>query len=68
MSTSQRQCACSQIPVHPGRKKIKKKTIAVLEKPPYSPDLAACDFFLCSNLNGILKGREDHQEVRNNRS
>ena len=33
-----------------------KNNIAVLEKPPYSPDLAPCDFFLLSKLKEVIKG------------
>ena len=32
------------------------KEITTLHQPPYSPDLAPCDFFLFPKLKGILKG------------
>ena len=32
------------------------KEITTLHHPPYSPDLASCDFFLFPKLKGILKG------------
>ena len=38
------------------RQFLAEKNIAVLEKPPYSPDLAPCDFFLFPKLKGIIKG------------
>ena len=33
------------------------KEITLLHHPPYSPDLAPCDFFLFPKLKRILKGR-----------
>jgi len=38
------------------RQFLAEKNIAVLEQPPYSPDLAPCDFFLFPKLKGIIKG------------
>ena len=35
---------------------LAKNNIAVLEQPPYSPDLAPCDFFLFPKLKGVMKG------------
>ena len=35
---------------------VAKNTIAVLEQPPYSPDLAPCDFFLFPKLKKVIKG------------
>ncbi|KAK8375413.1 hypothetical protein O3P69_008332 [Scylla paramamosain] len=35
---------------------LAKKNIAVLEQPPYSPDLAPCDFFLFPKLKEVMKG------------
>ena len=35
---------------------LAKNNIAVLEQPPYSPDLAPCDFFLFSKLKKVIKG------------
>ena len=32
------------------------ENIAVLEHPPYSPDLAPCDFYLFPKINSVLKG------------
>ena len=33
-----------------------ENNIALLEQPPYSPDLAPCDFFLFPKLKGVIKG------------
>ena len=33
-----------------------KNNIALLEQPPYSPDLAPCDFFLFPKLKEVIKG------------
>ena len=38
------------------REFLVKNNIAVLEQPPYSPDLAPCDFFLFSKLKKVIKG------------
>lgn len=38
------------------RQFLAKNNIAVLEQPPYSPDLAPCDFFLFLKLKGVIKG------------
>ena len=35
---------------------LAKNNIAVLEQPPYSPDLALCDFFLFPKLKEVIKG------------
>ena len=35
---------------------IDRRSIEVLGHPPYSPDLAPCDFFLFSTLKKILRG------------
>ena len=35
---------------------LTKNNIAVLEQPPYSPDLAFCDFFLFPKLMKVIKG------------
>ena len=35
---------------------LAKNNIAVLEQPPYSPDLAPCTFFLSSKLKEVIKG------------
>jgi len=35
---------------------LAKYNIAVLDQPPYSPDLAPCDFFLFSKLKEVIKG------------
>jgi hypothetical protein len=35
---------------------LAEKQIAVLEHPPYSPDLAPCDFFLFLKVKSVLKG------------
>jgi len=39
------------------REFLAKKNIPVLPHPPYSPDLAPCDFYLFPNLKSKLKGR-----------
>ena len=38
------------------RQFLAEKNIAVLEQPPYSPDLALCNFVLFPKLDGIIKG------------
>ena len=38
------------------RQFLTENNIAVLEQPPYSPDLAPCDFFLFPKLKGVIKG------------
>ena len=38
------------------RQFLAENIIAVLEQPPYSPDLAPCDFFLFPKLKGVIKG------------
>ena len=45
---------------------LAKNNIAVLEQPPYSPDLAPCDFFLFPKLKGIMKGMrfQDIQAIK----
>ena len=46
-------------PVHNAlsmREFLAKNNIAVLEQPPYSPDLAPSDFFLFPKLKGVIKG------------
>ena len=35
---------------------LAENNIAVLEQPPYSPDLAPCDFFLFPKLKRVIKG------------
>jgi transposase len=35
---------------------LAEKQIAVLKHPPYSPDLAPCDFFLFPKVKSVLKG------------
>ena len=42
-------------PAHNGQF-LAEKNIAVLEQPPYLPDLAPCDFFLFPKLKGSIKG------------
>lgn len=41
---------------------LKQKQIKVIEHPPYSPDLAMCDFWLFFNLKKNLRGRRFHSE------
>ena len=38
------------------REFLTKNNIAVPEQPPYSPDLAPCDFFLFPKLKEVIKG------------
>ena len=38
------------------RELLAKKNIPILPHPPYSPDLAPCDFYLFSKLKSKLKG------------
>jgi len=38
------------------REFLAKNNIAVLEQPPYFPDLAPCDFFLFPKLKKVIKG------------
>jgi histone-lysine N-methyltransferase SETMAR len=47
---------------------LASKHITVLEHPPYSPDLAANDFFLFLKIKKILKGRhyDDTNDIRRN--
>jgi transposase len=35
---------------------LANKNITVLEHPPYSPDLAPCDFYLFLKIKSVLKG------------
>jgi len=35
---------------------LANKNISVLEHPPYSPDLASCDFYLFPKIKSVLKG------------
>ena len=48
------------------REFLAQKNIAVLEQPPYSPDLAPCDFFLFPKLKGVIKGTcfEDVHDIK----
>ncbi|XP_027233874.2 uncharacterized protein [Penaeus vannamei] len=48
------------------RQFLAEKSIAVLEQPPYSPDLAPCDFFLFPKLKGVIKGTrfEDVDDIK----
>ena len=38
------------------RQFLAERNIATLEHPPYSPDLASCDFFLFPKIKSVLKG------------
>ena len=49
---------CYHAPAHNAlefREFLAKNNIAVLEQPPYSPDLASCDFFLFPKLKEVIK-------------
>jgi transposase len=37
---------------------LANKNITVMEHPPYSPDLAPCDFYLFPNIKSVLKGTQ----------
>ena len=45
---------------------LKQKQIKVREHPPYSPDLAMCDFWIFFNLKKNLRGRRFHSEEETN--
>jgi transposase len=47
---------------------LASKQITVLERPPYSPDLAPSDFFLFPKVKEILKGRhfDNINDIRSN--
>jgi len=47
---------------------LAKHGTAELQQPPYSPDLAPCDFFLFPRLNKVLKGHrfEATQDIKRN--
>ena len=50
-------------PAHTSKETImflEKKGLTILPHPPYSPDLAPCDFFLFPRLKKTLKGRRYH--------
>ena len=38
------------------RQFLAKRNVTVLDHPPYSPDLAPCDFFLFPKLKEVIKG------------
>ena len=38
------------------RQFLAESNVPTLEQPPYSPDLAPCDFFLFPKLKGMIKG------------
>ena len=42
------------------RQFLAERNVPTLEQPPYSPDLAACDFFLFPKLKGVIKGTRFH--------
>ena len=45
---------------------LAEKNMAVLEQPPYSPDLAPSDFFFLFKLKGVIKGTcfEDVDDIK----
>lgn len=50
------------------RQLLPKKKIAVLEQPPYSPDLTPSDYFLFPKLKGFhQEGRDDGAEENSGR-
>jgi hypothetical protein len=50
------------------REFLAKHSIPVVHHPPYSPDLAPCDFFLFHRLKSTLKGKrfQDVAEIQLN--
>jgi hypothetical protein len=42
------------------REFLDKNSIRVISHPPYSPDLALCDFFIFLRLKSTLKGKRFH--------
>ena len=50
------------------RQFLAENNIAVLEQPPYSPDLAPCDFFLFPKLKGVIKGTRFQDSKAHNNS
>ena len=38
------------------RQFLAERNVPTLEQPPYSPDLAPCDFLLVPKLKGVIKG------------
>jgi len=46
---------------------LTKHKITVLEHPPYSPDLAPCDFFVFPKINSALKGTSPYMQLRQKR-
>jgi len=47
---------------------LAKNSTAQLQQPPYSPDLAPCDFFLFLRLKKVLKGHrfEATEDIKQN--
>ena len=54
LDLASRQCSCPHNPQHETVLGLKRNHH--LHHPPYSPDLAPCNFFLFRKLRGILKG------------
>jgi len=50
------------------REFLAKTSITKMEHPPYSPDLAPCDFWLFPNLKNVLKGQRfaDPSDIQRN--
>jgi len=50
---------------------LANKNSTVLEHPPYSPDLAPCNFYSFPNIKSVLKGNhfvsEEHVKAKNGR-
>ena len=48
------------------RQCLAEKNIAVLEQPPFSPDLAPCDFFPLRQVQAVIKGSrfEDVSDIK----
>jgi hypothetical protein len=54
MAPSSRQCSHPHIPEN---QSVTSNNMVIVPHPPYSPDLAPCDFALFPKLNMTLKGR-----------
>jgi len=54
-------CHQDNLPAHNAlsvKQFLANKKITVLEHPPHSPDLAACDFYLFPKIKSVLKGTQ----------
>ena len=70
-STSEWQLHHDNAPAHSAQRVqqfLAKHNISLVRQPPYSPDLAPCDFFLFPKIKTKLKGRrfQDVTEIKEN--